>query len=201
MFIGASLVLILTPGPDMIYVITRAIGQGRMAGILSACGVCGGLIIHTLAAALGLALLLKSCSSAYFIIKYLGAAYLIYLGIKSLTGRQELKTVTNEQRQSFENLFLQGFLTNVLNPKVALFFVSFLPQFVNEQSSLAAVQSVILGLIYFLLCLGVLTAVAVLAGRIGKLMAGKTSVGGKISWASGSVLIALGINLALPDKN
>jgi threonine/homoserine/homoserine lactone efflux protein len=201
LFIMASFTLIITPGPDMIYVISRGIGQGRTAGILSACGVCCGLVLHTLAVAIGLAIVLKTCSIAFYVLKYIGALYLIYLGIRTLTVKQGLISVKHKKRQSHTSLFLQGFLTNVLNPKVALFFLSFLPQFVDSNSPAVALQSILLGLIYFLLCLVVLVIIALLSGKIGSLLQAKESIARKTGWISGSVLMGLGIGLLLPGRS
>jgi hypothetical protein len=126
LFVAASLALIATPGPDMIYVLTRGVAQGRRAALVSACGVCSGLAVHTSFAAIGLSALLARSAVAFSVVKYAGAAYLIYLGIKTLSSKEPL-AISEEKRQTtgLGGAFLQGVVSNVLNPKVALFFLAF----------------------------------------------------------------------------
>ncbi|SFQ94724.1 LysE family translocator [Desulfoscipio geothermicus] len=198
LFLGAALALIITPGPDMVYIVSRGIVQGRAAGVLSALGVCCGVIVHTLAAALGLALLLQTSMVAYYTVKYMGAVYLIYLGVKNLAGKQNLSLNKTGMKQSSGSLFWQGFVTDVLNPKMALFFLSFLPQFIDHRAAMPALQMIVLGLSYFLLSLLVLTVIALLSGKIGSMLSGKQNIGRKIQWLPGCVLIGLGLSMALP---
>lgn len=200
LFIGAALALIITPGPDMIFVISRGVSQGRIAGLLSAFGVCTGIIFHTFAAALGLAILLQTSALVYFTIKYLGAIYLLYLGIKCFTNKQGIKITGDKSGSSRCNLFWQGFLTNLLNPKIALFFLSFLPQFVDHKGTVVTLQMIVLGLTYFFLSLMVLTIIALLSGKIGSLLINRNSFNNKVQWVPGTVLIGLGISLALPGS-
>ncbi|MBD2773907.1 LysE family translocator [Iningainema tapete] len=148
LFCIAAIVLIITPGPDMLYVIARSIGQGKIAGIVSALGICVGILVHTLAAAIGLSALLMTSALAYNIVKYAGAAYLIYLGIRTILSREEQNTFATRQRISLTTTFSQGVLSNVLNPKIALFFIAFLPQFVDTTQGGIALQIAILGLIF-----------------------------------------------------
>jgi threonine/homoserine/homoserine lactone efflux protein len=134
-FVGVSWLLIITPGPDMLYVITRGVAHGRRAGMLSAVGVICGLLVHTTAAAFGLTLVLQASGVAFQVVKFLGAVYLLYLGIrtwrdKATFGPQSLPVSVNARA-----LVWQGVLSNLLNPKIAVFFLAFLPQFVDRGSS------------------------------------------------------------------
>ncbi len=145
-FLAATLGLNLTPGPDMLYVLARGIGQGRTAGVVSALGIGGGTLVHTFAVTLGLSTLLVSMPALYEAIKYAGAGYLLYLGIHTLTSRENMRLDTERSAQSLNRIFRQGVITNVLNPKVALFFIAFLPQFADGQRGSVAWQLLILGL-------------------------------------------------------
>src|SRR5262245_35646575 len=128
-FMTATLALNLTPGPDMLYVIARSVGQGQKAGVVSALGIGAGCLAHTFAAALGLSALLMSSAVAYDVVKYAGAVYLIYLGVRALMSKSRFERQSELKPARLSDIFYQGVVTNVLNPKVALFFLAFLPQF------------------------------------------------------------------------
>ncbi len=202
LFLTASLALIATPGPDLIYVVTRGVAQGRRAALVSACGVCSGLVVHTSFAAIGLSALLARSAVAFSVVKYAGAAYLIYLGIKALLSRESL-VATGEAAPVASRLrgdFWQGVASNVLNPKVALFFLAFLPQFVGAGAGNAAVQMLVLGSIFALLGLVFLSFVAFFSGALGDWIGGRPNVAVALRWLTGSVLIGLGLRLALPER-
>jgi len=146
LFLAAGILLNLTPGPDTAYILGRSIAQGREAGIASALGICVGSIFHTCAAALGLSAILATSALAFVAIKLLGGAYLIFLGIKMLLDRRKhLSLPTNFRRRTTAAAFRQGVFTNILNPKVALFFLAFLPQFIDPTSNSKVLAFLILG--------------------------------------------------------
>jgi RhtB (resistance to homoserine/threonine) family protein len=146
LFLAAGILLNLTPGPDTAYILGRSIAQGREAGVASALGICVGSIFHTCAAALGLSAILATSALAFGAIKLLGGAYLVFLGIKMLVDRKkQLNLPSNFQRRTSAAAFRQGILTNVLNPKVALFFLAFLPQFIDPASNIKVLAFLILG--------------------------------------------------------
>ena len=146
LFLAAGILLNLTPGPDTVYILGRSIAQGREAGIASALGICVGSIFHTCAAALGLSAILATSALAFSAIKLLGGAYLIFLGIKMLLDRRKyLSLPSNFRRRTTTAAFRQGVLTNVLNPKVALFFLAFLPQFIDPASNVKVLAFLTLG--------------------------------------------------------
>ncbi|HNL28308.1 MAG TPA: LysE family translocator, partial [bacterium] len=147
LFLTATLLLNLSPGPDMLYVIARSIGQGKLAGIVSSLGIAAGCFFHIFAASLGLTALLETVPLAFEIIKYAGSVYLIYLGIRILNAGP-LTDGDDVKSMSLWDIFKQGALTNILNPKVALFFVAFLPQFVNPYDPSARFQMAALGLLF-----------------------------------------------------
>lgn len=199
-FILASWALILAPGPDMLYVITRGIAHGPRAGVLSAIGVVCGILVHTTTAALGLALLLQASALAFLIVKFAGAFYLIYLGIKSLRDKSAFALRDHTSAISSHKLFWQGVLSNVLNPKIAIFFLAFLPQFVNKTSSSIALQMVTLGLTFAFFGLCFLVLMGYFAGAIGAWLTRQPRYTNFLRWLTGGVLIGLGVRLALTER-
>lgn len=201
LFLTASLALIVTPGPDMIYVVTWGVSQGRRVGLVSAWGACAGLVFHTVLAAAGLSALLSSSATAFMVIKYAGAAYLIYLGVKSISSKNSFSLVGGAvPKAGLRKAFLQGVASNVLNPKIALFFLAFLPQFVHPATGGAAPQMLILGLTFTLLALAVFNVVAYFSGSLGELLVRKPAFANVLRWFTGSVLVGLGLRLALPSR-
>jgi threonine/homoserine/homoserine lactone efflux protein len=200
LFLIATITLNATPGPDMLYVIARSVGQGRAAGIASALGIAAGCFVHILAVTFGLASLLKAVPEAYEIVKYAGAAYLIYLGVRILISRQSKDAEESPiKKASLRTIFLQGAITNVLNPKVALFFLAFLPQFVGSAGSFAA-QIIFLGILFNVSGTLVNVIVALAASYTGvrfKTRIGNSSV---FRWLTGGVFIGLGVRLALLER-
>ena len=200
LFFAASWVLIITPGPDMIYVITRGISQGRKAGMISAIGVTLGILVHTIFAACGLAIILRTSAMAFFAVKFAGAGYLIYIGVKTLKDKSDFEFSGDRPKDGIRKIFLQGILSNVLNPKIALFFLAFLPQFVNPEHGSASIQMMYLGLIFALFGIVFLVFLGYFSGGIGLWFSNKQNFAEKIRWFTGSVLIALGLRLAFMER-
>lgn len=200
-YVAASLALIVTPGQDMIYVVTRSMAQGRVAGVLSAAGVCTGILVHTAIVALGIGALLQASETLFLVLKLAGAAYLVYLGLKLLLQRAGPYVAQPGQRRvSGASLFAQGVLSNVTNPKVAVFFLAFLPQFVSAGDPHPTRHLVCLGVLYAAMGFAVKGAVGIAAGSLsGKLLRS----GATLAWlnrASGLVLVALGLRLATAER-
>jgi threonine/homoserine/homoserine lactone efflux protein len=151
-FISAAVLLLAIPGPAVLYIVGRSIGQGRNAGLVSALGIGVGTLIHTAAAAIGLSALLVSSAAAFSVVKYLGAAYLIYLGLQKLRRDESFDASPDAPRATLSRVFGQGIVVNVLNPKTALFFFAFLPQFVDPSRGHVAMQILSLGVLFA--CLG-----------------------------------------------
>ena len=200
LFVTVSWALIIAPGPDMLYVITRGVTQGRKAGILSAVGVICGTLVHTTAAAFGLTLILQTSALAFILIKYLGAIYLIYLGIKALREKSTFSLDTSASNVSFRKIFWQGVLSNVLNPKIAIFFLAFLPQFVDKGSPDVTSQMVILGLTFAGFGLCFLLAVGYSSGTIGGWLTQRSHSARFLQRFASGILIALGVRLALTER-
>lgn len=200
LFVGVAWALILAPGPDMLYVITRGVSQGRRAGMLSAVGVVCGILVHTTAAAFGLTLILQTSALAFLVVKYVGAIYLIYLGIKAWQDKSTFHLQASTSSVSFRKVFWQGVLSNVLNPKIAIFFLAFLPQFVDKESSHVTLQMVILGLTFACFGLCFLLAVGYSSGTIGSWLTRRPQYAQFLQRLAGGILIGLGIRLALTER-
>ncbi len=200
LFIVAGLVLLLTPGPAVFYIIARSIDQGRPAGLISTLGVGVGTMFHVIAAALGISALLVSSALLYNIIKLLGAGYLIYLGLRKLFVEEDLIEHTQIQPSDLRQIFYQGAVVNILNPKTALFFFAFLPQFADPARGSVALQIFILGLL--LVTMGLLTdgAYAVLAGTAGNWLKNNLRLLRAQRYFAGTVYVALGMVTAFSRK-
>lgn len=194
----ATIMLNLTPGADMLYVATRSTSQGIKAGVVSALGISAGTIVHIAGAIAGLSALIAQSAMAFEIIKYLGAAYLIFLGIKSIVKKEftanKLKSV---DKKSLSKIFKQGIITNVLNPKVALFFLAFIPQFINPASHNFSMQILFLGILFNISGTIVNIIVAFVFGYAGNKLS-RFPLFWKIQEKiSGLILIGLGLRIAL----
>ncbi len=198
LFCVASAVLLLTPGPAVLYVVTRSIDQGRRAGLVSVCSIEVGTAIHVLAATLGLSTLLLSSALAYSTIKYLGAAYLVYLGVRALFSPQ-MPIAAHGKPQSLGRIFSQGVLVATLNPKTALFFVAFLPQFVDPSRGAIAGQMLVLGGIFVSMAALSDSMYALLADTIGRWLKNSASIVNIQRYVVGTVYIGLGVTAALAD--
>jgi threonine/homoserine/homoserine lactone efflux protein len=194
-FLIASCLLNLAPGPDMLYVMGRSIGQGRRAGTVSALGIFTGTLVHITLAAAGLTAILRSSPAAFNIIRYAGAAYLLYLGLRILIQRDSRLAAANLATVSLWSVFSQGVVTNVLNPKVALFFLAFLPQFVNTRGGNTALDIVLLGMIFNVGGTLVNLAVASTGGLLGNLLRSNPRIARIQQRFTGAVFVGLGLRL------
>jgi threonine/homoserine/homoserine lactone efflux protein len=196
LFVAAALALLLVPGPAVLYIVARSIDQGRSAGLVSVLGVHLGSLAHVTAAAVGLSSLLVSSALAFSVVKYAGAAYLIYLGVRALLTREEPGRI--EVRPApLRTLLRQGAVVNILNPKTALFFLAFLPQFVDPDAGYVAAQLVFFGLVFVALGLVTDSLYALAAGTAGGWLRSSRVFGGARRWVSGTVFIGLGLATAL----
>ena len=196
LFIGVSWALIIAPGPDMLYVITRGVTQGRQAGMLSALGVICGILVHTLAAAFGLTLIIQTSAFAFLLVKYLGAIYLITLGVKAWRDTSTFSLQHSTSSMSFRRVFWQGILSNVLNPKIAIFFLAFLPQFVDKANSDITLQMITLGVTFAFFGLCFLLVIGYSSGTIGSWLTGRPRYTQLLQRFAGGMLIGLGVRLA-----
>ena len=200
LFIAAGLMLNITPGPDMIYCASRAIGQGKRAGVVSALGIGAGTLVHMLSAALGLSVLLTYSAVAFQIVKYVGAAYLVYLGVRMIAAGEAAQSPVLLAGGNLRKIFWQAVTTNVLNPKVALFFLSFLPQFVHPSRGSVMLQISLLSLIFIVNGTLVLILLSLLFGRLGSWLETRPRFWKAQRWTTGGMLAALGVSLALWER-
>ena len=212
-FIAAGLLLNLTPGPDVLFISANAMRAGRRAGVVAALGIAAGCLVHVGAAALGVSALLAASSAAFALLKWLGAVYLVWVGVQMLRSAWSSKTIETiainpcetgadgqfESNLSLTTVFRRGFLTNVLNPKVALFFLAFVPQFIAPGTAHTGGVFLALGLLFtfssLLVCIGWALAAAWLARRAGALQRATRWLDG----LAGTLFIGFGIRLALTD--
>ena len=199
-FLLATLILLLSPGPAVLYIIARSIDQGRVAGFVSVLSIGTGNSVHVLAATLGLSAILMSSALAFSIVKYLGAAYLIYLGVRRLLTHDQGHEMTRVQHQSLRRIYSQGVLVAALNPKTGLFFLAFLPQFVDPSAGSVTLQLLMLGGTFVMMAIVTDSMYASLASTAGDwLKRNKTFLRAE-KYVAGSVYIGLGLTAALSHK-
>jgi threonine/homoserine/homoserine lactone efflux protein len=200
LFSAASVVLAVTPGPDILYVITRGMTQGRSAALSAAAGFSLGNIAHTAFAVLGLSAIVMSSVTIFTVIKLLGAAYLIYIGWKTFTAKGASLNGGDTKVLSPKSIFIQSITANMLNPKVALFFIAFLPQFVRAENGSAAGQMAVFGMLFIVCTFIVFGVCGILAGFIGDYLKKNEKAGTLMNRIAGVILMALGLSLALYKK-
>jgi threonine/homoserine/homoserine lactone efflux protein len=200
-FLLAALILLLTPGPAVLYIIARSMDQGRLAGFVSVLSIEVGNSFHVLAATLGLSALLVSSALAFTIVKYLGAAYLVYLGLRRLFTREQTHEIASFQPQSLKRIFSQGVLVAILNPKTALFFLAFLPQFVDPSSGSVTAQLLTLGGLFVMMAIVTDGMYALLASTAGGWLKRNRSFLRAERYVVGSVYIGLGVTAALAHNS
>jgi threonine/homoserine/homoserine lactone efflux protein len=198
LFVLAGLALILVPGPDMLFMLGRSIAQGRRAGVVAALGINAGGYVHLAAAITGLSAILLTSALAFTIVKWIGAAYLIWLGISALRDRATAPSLSAGEMPAkrLGAVFVQGFLSDVLNPKVAIFFLALLPQFVDLKAGHPVAQLLLLGLTVNMLAIAVNLILVLLSARISRNLRGNPRIARRLQSAMGILFIALGARLA-----
>ena len=200
LFIATSLILIITPGQDMMLVMSRSIAQGRKAGVATAAGVSFGLLGHTVLAALGLGALLRASEILFVAIKLIGAVYLVYLGVKLFRSKNADIDIKGLPVASYQKLFFQGAFSNLSNPKIAIFYFAYLPQFIPTGSENPTTMLLILGAVFSVLTFFVKGPIGYGAGVLSGWMRSRPAVLGWVNRVSGGVLIALGLRLAFERR-
>jgi threonine/homoserine/homoserine lactone efflux protein len=202
-FVSTAALLLAIPGPAVLYIVGRSIGQGRNAGLVSALGIGVGTLIHTAAAAVGLSALLVSSATAFSVVKYLGAAYLVYLGIQRLRSKESLAAAsdTSAQQATLARVFTQGIVVNVLNPKTALFFFAFLPQFIDPARGHVATQILSLGILFTAMGTTSDSLWALFSGSVAGWLRGDQRWMRNERYVSGGILISLGIVTAFAGSS
>jgi threonine/homoserine/homoserine lactone efflux protein len=199
-FALAAFVLLVVPGPAVLYIVAQSVGRGRLAGVVSVLGVQVGALVHVTAAAVGLSALVVQSALAFGVVKYAGAAYLVYLGACRLLGRGESAAAGAQRERSLWALFRQGVVVNTLNPKTALFFFAFLPQFVDVSKGYVALQIGLLGGVFIAIALVSDGAYALVSGSAAGRLRGRRGALRAERYVSGSVLVGLGLATALTGE-
>ncbi|MFL9927528.1 LysE family translocator [Herbaspirillum lusitanum] len=202
LFLLAAMTLTLAPGPDNIYVLTRGIAQGRKAGLVAACGFASGLLFHTTLAVCGFAAVIKAYPPAYHALQYAGAAYLVYLGIRTLRSAASTLSMNvdgDAPQIPLRTIYWQSVIANILNPKVTLFFIAFLPQFIHPEAGHVPAQMLLLAAIFIVQALAIFSAIAFFSGIVGAYFRRRASASVQLNRLAGCAFIGLGIRIALPD--
>ena len=200
MFCITVLPLILTPGPDILYITTRGIAQGRRAALISTAGVCAGYVAHTLLAVAGLTAILHASELLFDAVRYAGAAYLLYLGIKTLRSKAQFEVRGDRQVHEPRWLFLTGMATSVMNPKGILLFFAYLPQFVSPEAGSVPRQLLIVGMLFTLMCGIVYGTYALCSSAIGRRLSSTPRFADAMRWLTGGVFVGLGLRLLFSER-
>jgi threonine/homoserine/homoserine lactone efflux protein len=199
MFLVAAVALTLAPGPDNIYVLTRGIAQGRSAALMAAGGFASGLVVHSLLAVLGFAAVIKASPAAYMLLRYAGALYLLYLGWRMLSSTSAIVMGADNNALSYRRLYWQSVVASALNPKVSVFFIAFLPQFVNEQAGNTVWQMGLLALLFIVQAWIIFSIIALFSGMIGSYLQRHLNSSTYLNRLAGCAFIGLGIRMVLPE--
>lgn len=202
LFLAASAAIAIVPGSGMLYTVGRGIGQGRKAALVSVAGLNTGALVHTAFAALGVSVLIQQSAGLFYVVKYAGAAYLVYLGVRIILDRKAFSVSEGESVPSgkLAAVFTQGVATDLLNPQVYLFFISFLPQFVDPSSGGVAGQMLLLGVLFVLVNLPIDAAVAWFSGGAGDWLKRRPRFFKGMRFLSGGIMVGLGLKLALTEQ-
>ena len=201
MFIAASFLLCLAPGPDNIYVLTQGMTKSKKAAIITTLGLCSGIIIHTTAAAFGISVIFKTSEIAFNIVKFAGAAYLIYIAYQAFKHRNApLDLSVQNSSGELKKLYLKGFFMNVLNPKVSIFFLAFLPQFVTPANGSVPMQMITLGIVFMALTIIVFSSIGIAGNMLSSKLIEKPSIVKNMNILTSFVLGGLAIKLALSSR-
>ena len=201
LFCSAALVVLLIPGPSVLYIVTRSVDQGRRAGLVSVLGTHAGSLVHVAGATFGISALIVSSSIAFSLVKYLGAAYLVWLGVRRWRAGEQLGLFTGRPAVPMRHLFRQGFVVSVLNPKTAIFFLAFLPQFVDVHSGSATTQVLVLGVVFIAVGLLSDSAYAIAASSVGVVLRRSRRARRAERYLSSGVYVTLGVTTAVSGSH
>jgi len=195
-FLGVAVLLTLMPGPDNLFVLAQSISQGKKAGIATALGLCSGLIVHVAAAALGISAIIYQSAIAFAIVKYAGAAYLLYLAWKSFREKESGLTLNDQKSLNYRSLYKKGILMNILNPKVSLFFLALLPQFVDQSIGHVPIQMLVLGVVFMLQAIIIFIVISFFSEKVRNLLLKSPRISKRLNYIQGTLLGIIGLNIA-----
>ncbi|MCL1694369.1 MULTISPECIES: LysE family translocator [unclassified Lysinibacillus] len=199
-FLGAAIILTLMPGPDNLFVLAQSITQDKKAGIATSLGLCTGLLVHIGAAVLGISAIIYQSTVIFSIVKFAGAAYLLYLAWQSFRAKGDPFTLGQHNEQAYVMLYRKGILMNILNPKVSLFFLALLPQFVNPSNGHVSLQMFILGSVFLVQALILFSLFSIFAGKVRRVIIGKPAIAKRLNMIQGVLFTFIGIQIALSKQ-
>ena len=199
-FLGAAMILTIMPGPDNLFVLAQSITQDKKAGIATSLGLCTGLLVHISAAVLGISAIIYQSTIIFTIVKFAGAAYLLYLAWQSFRAKGDPFTLQQQNTQAYIELYKKGILMNILNPKVSLFFLALLPQFVNPSQGHVAFQMLILGIVFLIQALVLFSLFSIFAGKVRQVIIGKPAIAKRLNTVQGILFTFIGIQIAISKQ-
>ncbi|NSL52836.1 LysE family translocator [Calidifontibacillus erzurumensis] len=199
-FLGIAIVLTVLPGPDNLFTLAQSIAKGTKAGIYTTLGICTGLLVHITAATVGITAVVYQSAFAFTVVKYLGAAYLLFLAFKSFKEKSSFINLENVDALDYKSLYKKGLVTNLLNPKVSLYFMAFIPQFVNYNNGNVSVQMLVYGILFLVQAFVVFSFISIFAGRVGGFLRKNHSLSRRINIIQGSLFAFIGLKIAF-SKN
>lgn len=200
LFVATSVAVILMPGPAMLFVISNGLTRGPRASIAAALGTTAGVSFHLFCAAFGLAMILKTSAMAFGVVKFAGAAYLVFLAVRTLVSREQMVNPLDTHARSGNSIFWQGILINILNPKLSIFFLAFLPQFIPSDPASATARTLVLGGIFMAMTIVIFIGYGLFASLLRRKVLSSPTILKAIRWCFASVFLALGVRLALSDR-
>ncbi|MFD2115290.1 LysE family translocator [Paenibacillus yanchengensis] len=198
-FLGTAMLLTIMPGPDNMFVLAQSISQNKQAGFATTLGLCTGLLVHITAAAAGISAIVYQSAFIFHVVKYAGAIYLLYLAFKAFRSHTSNPTIDGKPAETYRALYKKGVIMNVLNPKVSLFFLALLPQFVNNQSSVP-LQMIGLGLVFLIQAFFIFSLISIFAAKIGNYLRKNKTIASKLPLAEGTILTLISLNIVFSKQ-
>ncbi len=199
-FLGTAIVLTLMPGPDNLFTLAQSISNGKNAGIFTTLGLCTGIIVHITAATIGITAIIYQSALAFTLVKYAGAAYLLYLAYKSFRQKVSSFNLNSEDSLDYKSLYKKGVIMNVLNPKVSLFFLAFFPQFIHYENGNVSMQMLVYGILFLVQSLVIFMLISIFAGKVGYFLRKNKSLSKRINIIQGSLFTLIGLKIAFSQK-
>lgn len=199
-FLSAAMILTIMPGPDNLFTLAQSIAKGKMAGIYTTLGLCTGLLFHITATTVGLAAIVYHSAIAFNIIKYAGAAYLLYLAYKSFTDKGSSVKLEIADSLDYKSLYKKGIIMNLLNPKVSLFFLALFPQFIHYESGYVPIQMLLLGFLFLIQAFIIFSFISIFAGKVGDFLRNNQTIANKMNFVQGSLYTLIGLKIAFSEK-
>lgn len=199
-FLSAAIVLTLMPGPDNLFTLAQSIAKGKNAGIFTTLGLCTGLLVHITAATVGITAVIYHSTLAFTLVKYAGAAYLLFLAYKSFKDKGSSLNLETEDFLDYKSLYKKGIIMNLLNPKVSLFFLAFFPQFINYSNGNVPLQMFVYGILFLVQAFIIFTLISIFAGKVGYFLRKNPTISKKINFIQGSLFALIGLKMAFSQK-